>query len=292
MSTAPTAQDLAQQAIQYQKLTTEILGHEQVETAKLRKQSKVRWDLFILGLLFFVLSKYVVLRTQFKQVFDMFKEGYPTNAGLSCASSSSAQPWNIVLNVAYPWIGKIFYEEPLGQQSAEFLWMAIRSNAIPTDADIASCAACNGLGLTPLAYLCGNILAAWNTATGVDHTIADVQANPENTPWSMFLNSNSCILLHPNDLTTLVTSGFWGIALNMLGSTPQQLYNEIFDQGPPNSGCSTSGAVTSVVSGMGSFAMAGMAFGPEFMAPAAILGGTFGFFSGSSGCGGSSCSIM
>ena len=200
--------------------------------------------------------------------------------------------------MAYPAIGGIV-EERLWPNEAMFLWMAIRGNWIPTQPQIDECSACNGLGLTPLSYLCGDILSTWATATGksIPDALTYISNNPESTPWNFFLSASiprSSILDDINSLETLTGQGFWGVAL-LIGQygSPQSMYNLINSKDPPPQACSTTSQVVGVASSGATFSMAGAAFGP----PGAIIGGIAGLVIGglqqNDQCdSSSSCNIM
>lgn len=287
-----TPSNIAAQQLKYEKLTSELLSRQQALEALNQQKNHIRWELFIIGILFFIFAKYVMLRTQFKPVFDLFNQSKDKIQMFQCSNNVTANPWNIVLGVAYPFLRNLV-EEPLSPDEAWFLWMAITSNWIPTQTQIDQCTACNGLGLTPLSYLCGNILSVWNTATG--KTLSDIQNSPETTPWQFYLsgsNPRSQILDNTNNLQVLVTQGLWGFA-KFVGGTAQNIYNQINDKEPPPASCSTVSQVVGTASTGATFAMTGAAFGPA----GAIIGGAAGLVLGglqqNDQCGSSSsCIIM
>jgi len=287
--------DSVQQQIAYEKLTSQLLARQQLVDQSIRSKSKIRWQFFLFALVFFIVSKYVLLRTQFKEVFTVFKDYSKNDAGYSCGVYD-ASAWNIVLNVVYPWLGQ-YWPQPLSQDQANFLWMAIRSNWIPTQDQINKASQCAGLNLVPLSYLCGNILAIWTNVTGKG--IADVQSNADQSPWFWFLTGNqqtgSAILNDTNALQILLSQGLWGILtyVGHSGKSPQDMYNEIYTKNPPSPACSTLGQVANISTNAATFSMAGAVFGPA----GAIIGGMAGLGLGmaQSGdqCGNSStCNIM
>ena len=88
-----------------------------------------------------------------------------------------------------------YFESPIPQDQADFLWMAIRSNWIPTQDQINNDTIYKGpkLNLSPVSYLCGNVLAEWMNATGTTDPnvlINQVSQNPDATPWHWFLSSD------------------------------------------------------------------------------------------------------
>ncbi len=266
-----------------------------------QSKSRVRWNFILLSVVFFLVSKYVMLRTQFKPVFTLFSQ-FNKDDGYACLDSWNGTPWNIVLNVAYPWLGRLVNQQPLSQDQADFLWMAIRSNWIPTQDQInAQSAQWQSTPVTPLGYLCGDILKDWTAGTG--KTLSDVAKDPEHSPWLFFLSSDpsapSKILTDTNALNILCTTGLWGIAkyLGSSGTSPADMYNAIYAKSPPPPSCSTATSVASVASTGATFSMAGAAFGPEGSSIGALVGAGLGLglgaFEQKSQCGTSSaCAIM
>jgi len=280
---------LAEQQLQLSRLQAITSQEDMAAAAKRRHKAAARWVMLALAIVFFVLSRYVVLRAQFAQVFDLFKKGQSGSAGLGCAQQN-ATAWNLVLNVAYPWLGK-YQEQPLSQNQANFLWDAVRGQWIPTQTQIDSNHYSSGLGLTPLSYLCGDILAVWNTKTG--GTQKDVEQNPAQSPWWSILTSKSELLNDGQGLKILLTEGLWGIA-KWIGTegAPKDMYNYVFAQDPPAPKCNTGARVASVAGNGATFAMAGgMAGGPVGMAVGAAAGIGLGLAAGGNNCG-SGCSIM
>ena len=307
MSSTP----IAQQQLQYEKLTNELLAKQQLEAASIRHKSKVRWILFFIGLLFFFISRYVVLKTEYKQVFDVFKSG--KNADFQCLYKigDGANAWNIVLNNAYPelvhnnWLFQTLLgfispnslANPLSQDQAIFLYNAIRSNYFPNQQQIDQNPACNGLGLTPLSYVCGNILGDWAAAVFNNDTNAALTAmktNPDQSPWQGMVSTTSCILLQPDLLQDLTTGGFWKVAQDCgTKASPHDIYVAIFGRVPPPQGCSSTQKFGNIATSMATFAMAGSAAGGYGAIAGAGAGLALGLSGATSGCGGGGgCSIM
>jgi hypothetical protein len=288
----PTTQplDLAKEQLKYEKLTTQLLTRQQMIDESLRHSSKIRWQFIFIAVSFFLFSRYIVLRTQFKQVFNIFKNSKKIE-GLECLSSSNLTAWNLVLNVSYPWIGRTLIEQPLSQDQAEFLWLAIRSNWLPTQDQIDGDECCSALDLSPLSYLCGDIYTEWNKKTGKSYS--DIRGNPEQTPWKWFLSSDSKIL-QSDDLITLVTTGLGGIA-RLLGTekSPQDMYNEIYTKSPPAKGCNGSSQAATYISSTMTGMMAGGALGPGGALAGGVGGVVLGFVQSSGQCGDKSgCNVM
>jgi len=178
---------------------------------------------------------------------------------------------------------------------ARFLWDAIRGNWFPTQEMLDSDQYTKGLGLTPLAYLCGNILSVWMDALKITpaQALALIQKDPSTTPWHYILTKKSSILSDGTGLQKLTAEGFWGIAL-WVGKDPKDMYDYIFAQDPPaGGGCSTTSQVVNISTSGATFAMAGGAFGPFGAAAGAVVGLGLGFASNGSKCkGGAGCVVM
>lgn len=282
----------------YAKLTADLLARQQLIMTRQSKHKKTRWSLFFMGLLLWIVSRIVLLKSDFKLVFDIFASG--GNAGYGCIASNHASEWNLVLSVAYPQFVKLvntfgFIEEPLDQDRARFLWDSIRSNMIPTQKQLDGDDYTKGLGLTPLAYLCGNILTVWIEALKITPEAgwALIKKDPSTTPWHMILSSKSQILSDLTGLQILTTQGFWGIAL-WVGKDPKEMYDYIFAQDPPApGGCSTTTQAVNISTSGATFAMAGGAFGPYGAAAGAVFGLGMGLASNGSKCkGGAGCVVM
>lgn len=312
----PTALQLQQQQLQYEKLTNELLAKQQISAISRRHKSKVRWYLFFVGVAFFVLSRYVLLKTVYKPIFDIFKTA--NKSSFQCVNTNEgSNPWNIVLNNAYPQfvhnnpIFQLFVpvSNPLSQDQAYFLWNAVRSNLIPNQQQIDCDQYTSGLDLVPLSFLCGDILTNWMTATGKNKNdaINAVIQDPTTTPWHFYLQKDSNILTMPDLLGQvgpgLLNAGFWGVALQMgTESAPHDMYDAIFNQTPPDSGgCNTTAQIAGVVSSTASFSMSGaMVGGPEGAMAGAVAGGVLGLglglFTPTSGCSGNpagvNCTVM
>lgn len=292
--------DVAQQQLQYEKLTSQLLTRQMMITQAQQSKRSVRWNLILVSILFFVVSKWIMLRSQFKEVFTLFSANKKAESTYQCDRNWSGDPWNIVLGVAYPSINKLFIEEPLSQDQANFLWMSIRTNMIPTQDQIDKDQYCKGLGINPLSYLCGSALIGWQSATGKDvATLQQLVVDcPETTPYHWFLSSTpgarSAILDKPQDLTILLTQGFWGTAVNMgTGTSPQQIYNEIYGKEPPPKNCDTTQQFTGVAQSAATFSMAGAAAGPVGAGIGLVFGAGLGLAGNKDNCaGGGGCAVM
>jgi len=291
---APNAQ--LSELVNFQKLSSQILANQEAHNLKNEHKSKVRWRLFFIGIGLFFLSKYIVLKSEYKYIFSLFSaENLATADGLACANGQ-ASAWNIVLGKSYPWVCNLVIENPLAHTQALFLDWAIHDQWIPTQEQIDTNEFSSGMHLSPLSYLCGDIYAIWHNATG--KTFTDITNSPETTPWVFFLsgsNPRSAILDDPERLSVLVTRGFWGIAQysGSASTTPEELYNSIFAKEPPDNTCSTAGTVGSVSMSVATFTMAGSAFAPPYGAVVgAGVGLGLGLMQNQSECGNQGCVIL
>lgn len=281
------ADALADKQLQYAKLNSQLLAEQQYWMKSEAHKKSVRWKWLMIALVFFVFSKFVMLRTEYKQVFAVFAKR--SSAQYACLFNN-ATPWNIVLNVAYPWLGRLINENPLTQDQARFLVFSIRNSLFPTADWIQNnCpASCEGLNLTPLHYVCGNIIGDWASylkQIGKERSIQDltaqVKSDPASTPWASILKTTSKLLDGSVDselmLGVLLSQGFWGVA-TMKGNTasPEQIYLTIFNQQPEQPKCNNVTAFAGVATNAATFSMAGSAFGPEGTAAGATAGALFG----------------
>jgi hypothetical protein len=280
-----------------QKITNELLGKQQQYQLNKDHGTQIKWELILFAVIFFLVSRYVVLKQEFRPVFDLFAT--ENEAVGQCLTTNHATAWNIVLNTAYPSVAKFPFlvEEPLSQDQAQFLWDAIRGNFFPTVDQINDDPISGNLGLVPLSYLCGNILATWSQALDIspDEALGKIKQSPENTPWHWFFNKDSTLLSSADDgLRRFTTEGFWGMA-KWVGtvSAPRDMYKYIFASDPPTTGCGTSTKIAGVSSSVATFSMAGSAFGTPGAVAGAFVGLGLGLFTPTPGCGGKSvCTIQ
>jgi hypothetical protein len=296
MSTPSTPEDVARQQLQYTKLQSQLMAQQQLWAQSQAHKSSVRWHWLLIGLGFYVLSKYILLRTSFKPVFDLFSTAKGDAVRQCFTQSEGATAWNIVLGVAYPWLPRGY---PLTQPQSQFLWDAIRSGLIPSQTTIDS--SFPNLGIEPLSYLCGNIFGVWApTVGGAEAALNQIKTNPESTPWNGLLKTTSTILKDPKGLSEYLTGGFWAAAIYKGGASPKDMYDFIFDDVPDTSkDCNKTAQFAAVASNAATFSMAGAAFGPEGTAvgagAGAVLGLGIGLFTPSGACGKppiSSCIVM
>ena len=299
MSTAELT-NLAKQQLAYQRATQQLLTRQQMLEEASQSKRHMRWELFFIGILFFIISKYVLLKTQFKLVFDLFAAAKNDPVTMQCLYAWNATAWNIVLGVAYPWLNSLISESPLHQNQADFLWLAIRGNWIPTQDDLDR--DFPALGLKPLAYLCGSVLATWSLKDGrsTSQLIEVVRNDAGSTPFKYFLSSappeNRSAILDPDgneSLNELLNKGLWGIAVWMGDASPANLYAAIYTKEQPPAKCTNTQQVVGVASTAATFSMAGSALGPEGAAAGAVAGIALGFMQQKDQCGGGGgCTIQ
>lgn len=226
----------------------------------------------ISSVLWYAFTQWIQLRTEYKQLLDIYTAGYTQGFSTLGCGAQDYSPWQVIMGMAYPnsFITANFIRTPFTQDQSFFLWYSVK-NFIPTQDQIDACTSCSGLELTPLSYLCGNILSAWETHSGQSATtlMAQVRSNPGNTPWFSILTSDAAILDPSNDrkLQILLTQGFVGaVRATDWFDTSEGFYNFIFGKKAPAADsaktCSTGTQVAHYAGAITTGMMAGGAFGP------------------------------
>lgn len=254
----------------HDEITTRLITQGLLQDQTRRKKTKQRWYMIILAIVLFILTRYMMLKTQYSQVFNLFKSDNIAEK-YSC-DSKERNPWNIVLSMAYPTLSKwantlTLYQSPLSQDQATFLWEAIYTGMIPTQEQINQDPLSSALQLTPLGYLCGNILQIWNDylkqvdPEHANKTAQDVINDPAHSPFHWFLTTKSTLLGNTESVQELITKGLWGLVV-WAGkhSSPKDLYEYLYGQKPPPPKCSEVDRVSGILSNAAIFAMAGSTF--------------------------------
>lgn len=268
--------DLLQQA----KKQTALLALDYQMHAQKQKQSKMSWRIFFGAFIVLIVTRYLALKTEYKEVFDWIKSNPQSYA---CALGNFTG-WQIALNISYPWLGHLVLEDPITQYSARFLWYVIYNNLIPTQKEIDD--KFPGKGLTPLDYLCGNIASEFYTdsKTPIADAEAAVKKDASNTPWWKTFTSTSNLIdgFHDAELQIFLSQGFYGLAkwAESGQTSANDLYTIVYGK-TPKKPCNSSKQILNTVTGISTGLMAGAAFGPVGSLVGGLVMGGLTFMGGS-----------
>lgn len=283
---AATNDAVSAQLLKAAQVQNTLLGAQLAQSAAARQRASHRTAVILFSVLFFLLSRYVVLRQQYAPVFTMWKDYKNV---FPCALENST-PWHIALSISYPWLAQLILQNPIKQATARFLWYIIYTNSLPTQQWIDS--KFPNYGITPLDYFCGNVAGKWlaSHSDPVNDAVAFLTSTSSsqgvaNSPWATILTQNAQLLTDANMLRQFLLGGFYGAAqfAESSSTSANDLYQIFYGQQPPST-CSGGNRALSIASSAATGMMALSVLGT----PAAIIGGLgmglLSFFGGSSSC--------
>lgn len=258
------------------KKQTTLLALDYKERVQERRSTNVRRSLILGGLLCLIITRYMALRAEYKELFQWFSQW--GRDSYTCAFNN-VSAWSIVMNLAYPWLGKILFENPLTQYSCRFIWYVVYNGLIPSQDQINTCVDKQPSDITPLDFLCGSVAAKYNP--DINALLTQLKQGDNFGPWCTILKPNSMIIdgQHDAELTQFITNGFVGLAKwsESSSTSADTLFTIVYGTTPKTPCKSTASQILNTVTGAATGVMVGASFkvGEEAAMPFAgpIIGG-------------------